>query len=245
MQLQTDQIITIAAVALTALATWFALRAALAAERSGVIQKQSHDLAAIGQFIRDVYAERDFTLAKAPKNEDGSEMKLRQAKTSARDQFEHNPNLWKSESHVSKETWQNTTAYETSIALETLGIAVFTGLVPLRLLLAEHADSIVDDWLFCVPWVESYRDREAAKSRVETTKSTNVQFYRRHAEWLAYVAALWIVDHWNYKWGHHLINENGGPAGVRTRIVELSRADRVLMPDIVHKDLKEIVNVIV
>ncbi|MBI5296598.1 MAG: hypothetical protein HY869_14060 [Chloroflexi bacterium] len=205
----------------------FAWRSTKAANRSVSNARQSLDLTGLSKFIKEEYADRDFQSTNAPKIKNKIVSKLRAAKTHGWKQFSENPTLWNEESRVDKRnTWQNATAFEIGVALERLGAAAFSGLLPLQLLLALYGDSIVDDWLLCRSWIVSYRERES-----QIKNKQEISFYRRHAEWLALVAAVWLNNQWHYPNSTRLIKEYGGLDKTKSLISSLVMADNRLMPD--------------
>jgi hypothetical protein len=81
----------------------------------------------------------------------------------------------------------NTASYVIAIALERLGAALVSGLVPLPLLLTLAADQVCDDWLVCRHWVQGYR-------RAEATDSDSC-FRRRYAEAAFAICSKHLLEH--------------------------------------------------
>lgn len=252
MQQQPDQTVNIVlagsavfATVFSAFATWFAFRAAKAAEASARHQARSLDISILNQSIFEAYTDRVFKSASAPIIDGKQETSLRVAKVWAFRQFKEDRALWDRESHVDKyqeASPQNAIAYETAITLETFGVAVYAGLIPLRLLLPEVGDVIIDDFLLCLSWIRSYQEKQRAYATTRVTHE--VPYHRRHAEWLAAVAGLWMNEHWaNFGSTPLLVEAYGSIGNRRERVIALSQADGQLMPELVRKDLKELINV--
>ena len=145
-------------------------------------------------FITQEYLDRRFKSTKPPIIDENTIPELRVAKRIAIDKYRIRDNKdkpwykscesrkkWREDSHVDKKEWQNSICLELSISLERLGISVFSGIIDCSIFLALAADQVLEDWLICEAWIESYRD----KNRNLRDKNKNIHFHRRHAEWLA------------------------------------------------------------
>ena len=99
---------------------------------------------------------------------------------------------------LDQSTWENKFAYELSIALEELGAAIFAGALPLDFVLALNADQIVEDWSYVETFVNSEKLRRRSDAPIPKRSSLqgDVFYHRRHAEWLVYVADLWLSRNW-------------------------------------------------
>jgi hypothetical protein len=95
---------------------------------------------------------------------------------------------WRAASVLGRPGYENRIGYELSIAMERLGIAVFTGAVDAAFFLALAADQVLEDWPLCESWIESYRDENHGLMH----RNGRVPFHRRHAEWLVLLSALWM-----------------------------------------------------
>jgi hypothetical protein len=121
-------------------------------------------------------------------------------------------------------SWQNRTAYETAWSLQQIGIAVFSGIAPLNLVLANVADTAIDDWMICRRWVTTYRQNEQYENKIY-----KVDYHRRHGEWLFCICVLWSRK---VGWPH----DRKGAFSLEDsellaqRLWALSRADGNLMP---------------
>lgn len=136
--------------------------------------------------------------------------------------------------------WENKFAYELSLALERVGAMVLAGAIPLELVLAINGDQIVDDWMYCSRFIEKRlrNPQVAPTSRVHDTK--NLYYHRRHGEWLAYAAAIWLFQKWE---GGHLRDLEATFENVETmrkRERELRRIDSELIPEATQKSLRKI-----
>jgi hypothetical protein len=99
---------------------------------------------------------------------------------------------------LDQSSWENKFAYELSLALEGVGAAVFAGALPLDFVLAVNADQIVEDWSYAEAFVnsENLRRRPDAPIPRRSSLQAVVFYHRRHAEWLVYVAGLWLSRNW-------------------------------------------------
>ena len=109
---------------------------------------------------------------------------VRDARDSAWDDREGDVENWNNQSLRPSTSWHNRVAYELAIALERIGISVFTGPIPANVFVALAADQVLEDWLLCRAWIKEYQS--------ESPMAGGVAFHRRHAEWLALLAALWM-----------------------------------------------------
>jgi hypothetical protein len=149
------------------------------------IQHAAYNARALFDIVVHEYLDRQFSATRAPADLDFAN--LREAKRMALKELEDDPLSW-SQDVQNEGGWRNRVAFELSVALERLGVAVATGVVPLRFLLPLAAGQILDDWRICKPWVDFHRDNEPVfESR------TAIPFQRRHAEWLALLCAVWMT----------------------------------------------------
>jgi len=241
-------IITAIATAAAAIAAFRAARtsarAAETAERSVTQQMGSHNLTVLREFILSEYLEREFKVTEAPMINGEKVNLLRVAKSEAINQYKQNPAEWDKVSNLSNRgAWQNQVAFETAWALEHLGVAAFSGVLPLRVLLGIAGDTIVDDWLLCRSWVKSYRESEHAISQAETTGTATVHYLRRHAEWLVLVTVAWMTRHWFYPNCDRVAEWYGGKENIPSQIRLLSRADGKLMPQVIRDDIKSLTGI--
>lgn len=102
---------------------------------------------------------------------------------------------------VDKREKANKMAYEISLALHYLGVAAASGAIPLRLLFVDQARVILLDWVFAESLVDSIRAiQQEAEERLPTIisvgeRAVSVPQHRRHGEWLALAAYLFVVMH--------------------------------------------------
>jgi hypothetical protein len=141
-------------------------------------------------------------------------------------------------------TWENLIAFETAWALNQLGFICSSGLVPLGVILGNASETILDDWILCRPWVDTYRAREKVRGR----KNREMDFHRRHAEWLALVAFFWMSGNWRYPKENMLLSsyEDGksDPTKImRRRLVDLTKVDRDLIPKLVQHEVKKLAQI--
>lgn len=226
------------------LAAVSAARSSKAAEISAERQRETHDLSAFREFILREYIEREFKATEAPEINDESVTLLREAKTIAENECERDPNAWEKSSQVSNlGAWQNKVAFETAWALNNLGAAALTGNLPLRMLLAIASDQIIDDWLLCRTWVNSYRESQNVTLKQETTYVPDIHYHRRHAEWLVLVAVAWLSRHWSYPNCSIVAEHYGGIQNLLVRLRELSSVDLVLIPESVRREIMSLTGI--
>jgi len=131
------------------------------------IDNSRHNLSAIFDFISNEYLDRKFQSlnpVSIPEHDEPIE-RLRVAKQIALKSFKKNEKKWDKLTSVDSKSWENKVAFETSISLERIGISVFSGALPIRLLLLLAADQILEDYILCHYWIKSYREREITKSK--------------------------------------------------------------------------------
>ncbi len=153
------------------------------------------------------------------------------------------------ENSVKHETWENRVAYEFSLALQKLGASVFVGAIPLDFVLATGATRIIADWGYCHPLVE--RIRRDSPSVQNPRSGEHVEYHRRHGEWLAYVAAVWLHHTWSTAELTAFLDAVA-PAGpgkgrerqqiklIRDKLDSIQRVDGELLSDTTERQLRRI-----
>jgi hypothetical protein len=161
---------------------------------------------------------------------------LRYAKTAARDLMKNAPERWVAHSDISRrDRWENSVAFETADALTQFGFAVFTGMIPLNEAMANVADVVVDDWMICHAWVKSYHRQERVKKNVG---NEDVDYHRRHAEWIFLVARLWLDrNRWHYPDLYALKDRLPDAATARRRLELINEADMSIIPPDVRREV--------
>jgi hypothetical protein len=83
--------------------------------------------------------------------------------------------------------------------LEVLGLACMAGLAPLSVVLAGQANNAVLDWALCEAWVRTYREAAtfrkpapSASGRAPAGSVHQIDWQRRHAEWIGLVGLRWL-----------------------------------------------------
>lgn len=148
------------------------------------IQHAAYNARALFEIVVQQYLDRPFSATRAPEHVQFAN--LRDAKRRALGELNSDPLSW-AQDITDESGWRNKVAFELSVALERLGVAVATGVVPLRFLLPLAAGQILDDWRICKPWVDFHRQNEPLFE-----SQTAIPFQRRHAEWLALLCAVWM-----------------------------------------------------
>lgn len=90
---------------------------------------------------------------------------------------------WSRESRIESPGPPNRSAYMIALALERIGVALATGVVPVPFFLSLCADQVCDDWMSCKSWIESYRSNDGTFSG---------PFRRRYAEFAFLVCATYL-----------------------------------------------------
>ena len=150
----------------------------------------------IFDFISNEYLDRNFKSSSSVEipslNKPVSSLRI--AKRNAIKSYWKNEESWKEITHVDSDSWENKVAFETSISLERIGISVFSGALPVRLLLLLAADQILEDYIVCHYWIRTYRERERTRS------GNKFDFHRRYSEWIVMLSALWMEKYYpDYK----------------------------------------------
>lgn len=147
--------------------------------------------------------------------------------------------------------WENRIAYEISLAIQKVGASVFVGAIPLDFVLATGATQIVSDWGYCHRLVQRIRDDFPPLEATRFYLAKQVGYHRRHGEWLAYVAAIWL----HQKWGSVELQQfldatvpispdknrmNNQIAIIRERLDRIQQADQDILSDATAQQLKKI-----
>lgn len=117
-------------------------------------------------------------------------------------------------------------AREAASRLQRLGLAAFFGSAPLGMLLADVSGRIVADWVLCEAWVRRYREgspHHPPLAPIAGGDAPGAPYQRRHGEWLALVAAIWLGARWNTPAVDHVLGV--GPAALKGRVDLLASID--------------------
>ncbi len=204
---------------------------------------------AINEFIIKSYINRK-PIKYGPNPKDADFVADREA---ARRAFIDDPDMWRSKclANIPADETDSVlrhnqlVANEISHSLQHLGLAVFTGVLPLKLLLASNGDGIVLDWLVIKHMMDDHR----RSGDVYSTQVMAEKIYakRRHAEWIALVAFLWLRRNWHLagQWNNALgrITENpyyGGVERIKKLVMRITVADKNLLSDQTRKEVREL-----
>lgn len=236
--------VSLISLAVSLVSLWVSYRRTRTAERSLAEQTAGSARAAIiGSIVRE-YLEREFKATQPPEINGRVVRALREVRQHAKKEYEQNPGEWdKASRRSNRGAWQNAVAFEIAWVLEHLGATAFSGALPLRIALAVVGDVVIDDWVLCRSWVKSYREDEKAISQMQTTRTSSASYHRRHAEWLALVASLWMARHWHYPSCDRVAEWYGGEQNLRETVQALSWADGALMPQTVCDEVKSLTGV--
>lgn len=132
---------------------------------------------------------------------------------------------------------ENAFAYEVGLALQRVGSSVYTGSLSLDLVLATNGYELVEDWVYCSALVED-RIRRSADPR--SVSDLTVPFARRHAEWLASIAIVYMKKKWVSPQTDTFLRFFGGLKHAREREKLIREAEPELMPETVRKRVEEL-----
>ena len=127
-------------------------------------------------------------------------------------------------------TWQNRFAYELSLGLQSVGAMVLAGAIPLGWVLAVNGTQIIEDWIYCSRLVQ---ERIRASNRINAKNLTgpnHVGYHRRHGEWLAYAAAIYVSQNWEGDYIDHLLRQMGDLKFIREREREIRQLESGIIP---------------
>ena len=199
-------------------------------------QQATHAGTGIFTIVLSEYLDRGFSSTSPPEDApkvDGEPIQqMRELKRLAKYQKMQNEQAWKEASVSDKHPWQNKLAFELSIALERIGIAVFTGVVPANVFLALAADQVLDDWSLCEAWVENHQMKEDARD-----PEFGVHFHRRHAEWLFLFSALWMCQ--TFPKYPPLAKASDKRPRLKEDFLKLTSLESSLMPPLVRTKIAE------
>lgn len=109
--------------------------------------------------------------------------------------------LWQKYQEQSIDTdnkpWEQQFAYQTTLALERIGVSIFSGVIPLDVMLAVHTVPLVEDWILCYRLVGRIRENYRLEQCGGRLPTSPVGFARRHGEWLACLAGLEVMSQWS------------------------------------------------
>lgn len=114
--------------------------------------------------------------------------------------------------------------YQLSIALENLGLLILAGAVPIKLVFPNVAGLIVEDWNRCFE-VGGARRTRTIILKASSKLSKPISFQRRHAEWLATAAKIYMHNHWEGAGVDELLKQTEDVKGLEKRERELREAE--------------------
>ncbi len=129
------------------------------------------------------------------------------------------------EATLNPDSWENSFAYELSLAQERVGAMVFTGVLPLETVLAINGYGIVEDWAYSSRLTETHIRQPDDPVSVKGS----VPFQRRHAEWLACVASLYVSTHWRSQKQNLFIDYVGTRASILEKESDLRQLEGFLL----------------
>lgn len=138
---------------------------------------------------------------------------------------------------IKDEAWNEFT-YQLSIALQNVGLMILAGAVPIKLVLPNVAGLIVEDWNLCSKIVEA---RRTVAPMLKTSKklSAPIYFQRRHAEWLATAAAIYLYNYWEGEGLNEWLHQFQAFEKLEKREQELRGAEPYLVLDKTSKEIDD------
>ncbi|MGI4835121.1 MAG: hypothetical protein ACRYFK_16835 [Janthinobacterium lividum] len=219
-----------------AIATIFAYKAIVTQKNSNA---QAGNLLALNEFMMNSYVNRKpITYREEMKDAD-----FIVDREQTRTLFKQDPEQWRNNCLTNLlSRSQQLTTNEISHSLQHLGLAAFVGTVPLSLLLVNLGDSLVLDWMIIKHSVDMYRQHGMVYSTQVTTQLVYAK--RRHAEWLALIAFLWLTQNWHYEdqFGQVLTKITGdsyygSTEQIKQQIRNITIADRSVLSDETKRDV--------
>ena len=134
-------------------------------------------------------------------------------------------------------SWQNRFAYEVSIGLEWVGAMVLSGAIPLVLVLSLDSLLIIEDWVYCKQLVANVIRGQQPPLPKDRGYRPFVGFHRRHAEWLACAAAIYISDNWTSTQLDGLLPLLGDSALIRSTEQAIRKFERPLISPSTRREL--------
>jgi hypothetical protein len=147
-------------------------------------------------------------------------------------------------STLEKGSWQNRYTHELSLELQRLGAMVLAGAIPVNLVLAFHGYSIIEDWGYCSPLLEcKIRGTKTPMREIDIDQKMEIPFHRRHAEWLACAAAIYMSQY--FKGGNLdelLLSFGNDMEGIRERekAIRESETELKVIPDGTQREIREL-----
>lgn len=139
---------------------------------------------------------------------------------------------------LSDEAWQNDFAYELSLGLEQVGAWIMAGAIPLRVVLALHSSQILEDWGYCSRLVNQRIRQDGLSPNNPAKDDDSVYFERRHAEWLACAAAVYVRRNWHGASLEQVAPELSDLKAVKRRERTLRKLEKAIIPNSVNRSIR-------
>lgn len=150
----------------------------------------SEQVANVPEFLNKRYSDRKFQVPKNARACARGLLILKDARKYIKD-LEKEKKLVEAD-WLKEGTVENAFAYQVSLALQNVGIMILSGALPIKIVLPSVAAIVVEDWNRCYKLVnEELRSPELTLITPKETTAP-IHFARRHAEWLAYAAAIYL-----------------------------------------------------
>ncbi|MCK4953257.1 hypothetical protein KAS14_05695 [Candidatus Bathyarchaeota archaeon] len=140
-----------------------------------------------------------------------------------------------------EDSWYNKFAYQASIGLQHIGLMILVGAIPIKLVLPDIGKLIIEDWSYCSELIEKKLREDVLTLKTDKKYSKKIHFSRRHAEWLAYAAALYLYNYWEGEKTNELLLRLFGKNVelIRKRERELRESEPALISDTTSKKIEE------
>ena len=203
-------------------------------KKSARIDNSRYNLSAIFDFILNEYLDKKIQPLKISENEQPID-RLKVAKMRAFESYNTNKDNWEEITKIQSERWESKVASETSISLERIGVSVYSGALPVRVLLLLAAGQILKDYIVCNCWVKSHRERE-------NTKSINgIDYHRRYGEWLVMLSALFMNKYYPDYAPLAIVNElYGGEKELENKFIDFKKHEKENLSPITEREISRI-----
>jgi hypothetical protein len=211
--------------------TWYTWK------RQTDVQQQVNSEEKLNAFLMETYVLRSYAWSVQVKEHDfvTERSKVRQA-------FIADSRNWEQELDAQL---VNRAVPEMAHCLQQIGLSTFLGAVPLPLVFAVIGDDIVLDWLIVQPHIAQLNEKQPILSRKNTR--TPVLAKRRHAEWLATIAYLWLNSNWDCRNLHggilQRMLEKIPKSELVKRVKDITYADADLLSTSTTDSVKRLINI--
>jgi len=149
------------------------------------------------------------------------------------------------DSTLKEGNWKNKAVYQISICLERIGLVVLIGGIPIGYILASNGYQIVQDWAYCKELVnKKLRLKSPVQKNYSNDDNKNIYFIRRHGEWLAYAACVYMDKYWeNNKYNTELkeyLKEIGDIDQIKKQEKKIRQSEKSTIPKNINKTIEDL-----